>query len=430
MWRPESGKRSADRLLQTQGANAARSQYRSAKQMELKNCRPANSHSDPCHYCGKHGHGKHPPIRVRKSECPAYRKTCDHCGRANHFAAVCQAKSQPGKRQPTLPSGASADAEGAIFDTLCTATTSSRDQSASAISLDHHLYNHLNDYWVRKTLQPQPFLTLTATIHPDDYTALRFKPVSQQSKSVRLSAMADTGCQSCLASITVIRRLGLTENDFIPVTTHMHAANNNGIKILGAIILRFSGESTSGQTFKTRQIVYVTHNSDKLFLSRETCKDLGMISGSFPTVGETPQPSTKNEPNMSSDAAGQTHQPSLPNVPDSARNPPCNCPRRVTPPPKPLSHLDHRPLTPATEPPQPKPNSSPPTPVVSNGNPSVIEEQAPTEVSEPLDLPMANPPPHQAIGRATTTAQEPRRDKLPLAMRRLMDHNKKGLLEQ
>ena len=53
--------------------------------------------------------------------------------------------------------------------------------------------------------------------------------------------MADTGCQSCLASITVIRRLGLTENDLIPVTTHMHAANNNGIKILGAIILRFSG---------------------------------------------------------------------------------------------------------------------------------------------------------------------------------------------
>ena len=223
----ESGKRSADRLLQTQGDDAARSQYRSAKQMELKNRRPANPHPDPCHYCGKHEYGKHAPIRVRKSDCPAYGKTCDYCGRANHFAAVCQARSQPGKRQHTPPSGATADAEGAIFDALCTATNSSQDLSVSVISLDHHLYNHLNDCWVRKTSQPQPFVTLTATIHPDDYTALGFKPVSQQSKSIRLSAMADTGCQSCLASITVIRRLGFTENDLIPVTTDMHAANNN-----------------------------------------------------------------------------------------------------------------------------------------------------------------------------------------------------------
>ena len=102
----------------------------------------------------------------------------------------------------------------------------------------------------------------------------------------------------------------------------MHAANNNGIKILGAIILRFSGKSTSGQTLETRQIVYVTHDSDKIFLNRETCKALGMITGSFPTVGETPQSSTENESNMSSDAAGQTHQPSPPNVPDNAHNPP------------------------------------------------------------------------------------------------------------
>ena len=212
------------------------------------------------------------------------------------------------------------------------------------ISLDHHLYNHLNDCWVRKTSQPQPFLTLTATIHLEDYTALGFKPVSQQSKSIRLSAMVDTGCQNCLASITVIPRLGLTENDLIPVTTRMHAANNNGIKILGAIILRFSGESTHGQTLETRQIVYVTHDSDKLFLSRATCKALGMIPGSFPTVGETPQSSTENEPSMSSDAAGQTNQHSLPNVPDSAHNPPCDCPRRETPPLKPT-----QPPFPATE---------------------------------------------------------------------------------
>ncbi|KAK3731603.1 hypothetical protein QZH41_004849 [Actinostola sp. cb2023] len=325
----ESGKRSAGRLLQTQGAEAARSQYRSTKQMELKNRRPDNHKPDPCHYCGKHGHGNNSPIRIRKSECTAYGKTCDHCGRANHFAAVCQAKSQPGKRPSNFTSPSNLVTEGAIFDTLCTVTNSSQDQSVGTITLDHHLYNHLNDCWVRKTSQPQPFLTLTASIYPDDYTALGFKPISQQPQSIQLSAMEDTGCQSCLTSMTVVRRLGLSKKDLIPVSTRMHAANNNGIEILGAIILRFSGKSKSNQIRETRQIVYVTDYSDKLFLSRETCTALGLIPGNFPTVGETPQPSN------SSDAAGQTHQPTQLNIPESAQHPPCDCPRRVTPPPKP-----------------------------------------------------------------------------------------------
>ncbi|KAK3731812.1 hypothetical protein QZH41_007627 [Actinostola sp. cb2023] len=266
----ESVKRSVGRLLQTQGAEAARSQYRSTKQMELKNRRPDNHKPDPCHYCGKHGHGNNSPTRIRKSECPAYGKTCDHCGRANHFAAVCQAKSQPGKRPSNFTSPSNLVTEGAIFDTLCTVTNSSQDQSVGAITLDHHLYNHLNDCWVRKTSQPQPFLTLTASIYPDDYTALGFKPISQQPQSIQLSAMADTGCQSCLTSMTVVRRLGLSKKDLIPVSTRMHAANNNGIEILGAIILRFSGKSKSNQIRETRQIVYVTDDADKLFLSRET----------------------------------------------------------------------------------------------------------------------------------------------------------------
>ena len=112
----ESGRQSAGHLLQAQGADAARSQYQSAKNTELKNHKPNNPNSNPCHYCGKNGHGRNSPTRVRKLECPAYRKHCDHCGRANHFTAVCQAKLQ----RPTLPNATTAKAEGAVFDALCT----------------------------------------------------------------------------------------------------------------------------------------------------------------------------------------------------------------------------------------------------------------------------------------------------------------------
>ena len=155
------------------------------------------------------------------------------------------------------------------------------------IHLDHHLYNHLKDRWIRQSSKPHPFLTLTVTAHPEDYTALGYNPINPQPKTITISAMADTGCQSCLAGIKVIRGLSLCTDDQIPITMHVHAASNNGIRILGAIILRFAGRSPSGQTLETRQIVYVTSDADKLFLSREACTALGMISENFSTVGET-----------------------------------------------------------------------------------------------------------------------------------------------
>ena len=58
-------------------------------------------------------------------------------------------------------------------------------------------------------------------------------------------------------------------------------------KILGAIILRFTGRSPSWQTLETCQIVYVTSDADKLFLSREACTALRVISDNFLTGGET-----------------------------------------------------------------------------------------------------------------------------------------------
>lgn len=64
----------------------------------------------------------------------------------------------------------------------------------------------------------------------------------------------------------------------------MHAANNGGITILGATILRISGLNNHGEPFETRQMTYGTDNSDKLLLSREACVALGIIPDSFPSV--------------------------------------------------------------------------------------------------------------------------------------------------
>ena len=137
--------------------------------------------------------------------------------------------------------------------------------------------------------------------------------------------MADTGCQSCLASLSIVRRLGLSEADLIPVTTRMHAANNSGIRILGAIILRFTGTTEPGMNLETRQIVYVTNDSDRLFLSRETCKDLGIILERFPTVGEAlVSQSNSTVTTLTGPVDHTNRQPKF-----------CDCPQRQKPPPKP-----------------------------------------------------------------------------------------------
>ena len=94
--------------------------------------------------------------------------------------------------------------------------------------------------------------------------------------------MADTGCQSCLAGIKVIHSLNLKRTDLIPVTMKMKAANNKGINILGAAILRYIGKDKHGNLVETKQLAYVTDNSDNIFLSKEACISLGMIPDSFP----------------------------------------------------------------------------------------------------------------------------------------------------
>ena len=52
----------------------------------------------------------------------------------------------------------------------------------------------------------------------------------------------------------------------------MHAANNKGIiNIIRATLIRFTGRSPEGDTLTTKQMVYITDQSDKLILSRKAC---------------------------------------------------------------------------------------------------------------------------------------------------------------
>ena len=309
----EAGKRSANRLNPSHGVESAKSQYRQGKNNATKgtNYNPKwtnnNAQGTTCGYCGKTGHGRNAPIEARKKDCPAYNKKCNYCNRLHHTENACRAKEKASSN------------EDAIFDSLCATSTSSK--KPDAISLDHHTYSNMNDCWTRRPSRPQPYIPIVASVHKADYTSFGIQ-LKDSTKDVKVCAMADTGCQSCLVGLNVINQLGIHRDSLIPVKMRMHTANNNQITILGAVFLRLTGRDTSGLVFGTRQLVYVTDQADKLFLSQEACVQLGLISPSFPTIGEV----FKENNNVSYSA--ETRQA------DSAHTT-CECPKRQLPPPKP-----------------------------------------------------------------------------------------------
>ena len=163
------------------------------------------------------------------------------------------------------------------------------------------------DRWSCQPSKAQPFITLVLSTHTDDYEALGFKLTCPPSSST-IQGMAD------ICSLQIIRKLGISEKDLIPVTKRMHAANKQNIKILGAVIVRLSGQSKAGRKLQTRQILYVTDSADKLFISREACTSLGMISEDFPAIGEMASLYMNNQSSTI-----------------------CECPRRRQPPPRPTA---------------------------------------------------------------------------------------------
>ena len=102
----------------------------------------------------------------------------------------------------------------------------------------------------------------------------------------------------------------------------MHVADNHNIRILGATVLRLSGKNNMGEQKSTRQMVYVTDKTDKLFLSREACIDLGIIPNKFPTMDEAEGTYSVNSIGVTSTSPPQQE---------------CQCPKRTKPPPIPTS---------------------------------------------------------------------------------------------
>ena len=149
----ESGKRSAIRLLDYHAVGAI-SRYNRSKKDEIKasnstqfarraaaiNRQNSDPH-EPCHYCGKRGHGKRALPQVRAAECPAYGHECKHCHKRDHFESVCRSRSarREDSKDNTEAAFQSPCAVTEHFSPLYTVTILDQNPGRRAIALDHHV---------------------------------------------------------------------------------------------------------------------------------------------------------------------------------------------------------------------------------------------------------------------------------------------------
>lgn len=330
----ESGRRTAGRLINATTATstapslnaAATSTYRRHNNSQRQQQNPTGNQQTSstslsfCRYCGKTGHSNRRQDRIKK--CSAYNHTCSICGTRHHHESVCQRRKQNSSPSSHQMISNDDDASTGIFEGYYDEVVSADDlqpATVNAIILDHHVYDDLNRTWQCRMSDPQPFTDVSVQFVPSDSHDLGINASTERcTPKVSYKAMADTGCQSCLSGLVLLQELGLNKTHLIPVKMKMRAANNKGIHIVGALPLQVSGASPSGKIHVTKQIVYFTDDTSRLFLSKQACAMLGIISANFPTIGET-----LNACSSPSDSMNPEHS--------------CPCPERDLPPPPPTT---------------------------------------------------------------------------------------------
>ena len=153
--------------------------------------------------------------------------------------------------------------------------------NGKSISLPHQVFT--KGQWRRAPFGKHPRVHLDITINRHDYKDFGVK--CPKFKSSSSSAITDSGAQLNLWSLTECISSGFCMEDLIPVSMGLEAANKSPISIEGALFLRLSGTSPSGEVITCAALVYISREAQGFYLSMESMMDLGIITRDFPCIG-------------------------------------------------------------------------------------------------------------------------------------------------
>ena len=213
--------------------------------------------------------------------------SCLECWRKNN------PRRRPGSALPEASRRETRDPETAVFqyaasidvqgtDALPCVNSVSRQRGGFISIKDHYIFDGTRG-WRAGTASPHPTFKVRAEVDTDAYAALGLDGPPRRSADV--DAVADSGAQTCLMGLSVLRRLGLGKQHLTRVTKRILAANSEEIDVLGAVFLQLSGRSASQRHITTSAMVYVSDSTDRFYVSRTALSQLKVLDEDFPKVG-------------------------------------------------------------------------------------------------------------------------------------------------
>ena len=293
-----------------------------------------NVQSKSCWACGGPAHGVKNDRKARAKYCEAWTFTCVKCAVKGHFSSCCSKcvncgswghrdsasrncpKNKVNKTQSKKPSDIAGSHRNAnlndasyVFDQLCTTSVGGPSNEQSVHRLQHHVFE---GKWIPRPSQPHPVIALSVTPVPQDHMEFGY-PIKDPSKlkSVNMTMIADTGCQSSIIPLQSVYNIGFTKQDLLPVRLTMRGAIKEDLGVIGAIVIDVA--TTTPPVKSTRLFCYVSDTLDKAFLCREALTSLGIIHPGFPIC-----PPDSSEVAVSSPVSIEVS---------------CSCPRRQSEPP-------------------------------------------------------------------------------------------------
>ena len=88
---------------------------------------------------------------------------------------------------------------------------------------------------------------------------------------VESSAVADTRAVTVVIDSGTMRALGVNENELIPMSLKIFAANSSEIKLLGDILILIKASGEDSRIKFSRQLAYIAEGCSGIYVSESAC---------------------------------------------------------------------------------------------------------------------------------------------------------------
>ena len=171
-----------------------------------------------------------------------------------------------------------------MFSQVSGITTSKSEPTSiahqNAIASPHSIFT--KGQWRKSKFKDHPRVELLLSVLSSDYK--QFSKRCPNVAPTRITALADTGAQSCLWSLKEFESLGFLKNDLIPVNVNLMAANKSPITVEGAACVRLEGVASDGSKQSCSTMVYISRQAQGFYLSLENMMELGIVPRDFPSI--------------------------------------------------------------------------------------------------------------------------------------------------